>query len=103
MFLIVGDDTILGMDTHCGQGGDLVQMGVVALTGMTVEGQLGHITTGIGGSHVTYLPEPSGTRDIGIRHLPDHAFLLNQIEGQGVHEVGRVRTLKHAQSHTFRT
>ena len=64
---------------------------------MSVKLQLGYVATGIRRTYITHVAETLGTVYVGMRHRADGAPLGDDIQGQRVHEVLAVGSLKHAQ------
>ena len=81
MFLVIRNLAIQRVDADSGQVRHLVEQRVITLAELSVELQFGNVTTGIGRSDITHIAETTRAVDVGIRHLTNGTFLINDIQG----------------------
>ena len=98
---VVGFHVVLGVDAHHGQVRQPVECGLVALAGVAVELHLSDVALLVRGSYVAHVAEAFGAGDVGVGHLAGCSGFGDDVQGQGVHEVGAVGSLEDSQHHPF--
>ena len=89
------------MHDERGKIGHLIESGIVANTLLAIELHLAYVAAGIIRTHITHVAETTRHIDIGIEMLMIGSCLGDEIERNGIKEVGTIGSLEQAQLHTF--
>ena len=80
VLFVVGLHVVLCVEGNGRQVGQLVELAVVTLTGMTVESHFRHIATRIGRTDVADVAETARHIHVCITHFTNNALLVYQVE-----------------------
>ena len=72
----------------------LIEVGVVPFSDMTIERNFCHVASRIGWSDISNIAKPARDVDVGIAHRTDCTFFIYNIKWYGIHEVGTVCSLE---------
>ena len=100
---VLGQDVVLHMDAERRQVGNLVELAVVALSGMAIELQLSHIAVRPCAAHIADIAEATADIDVGFRANANAGLCADEVEGHSIHEVGAVGTFEEAEQHAVRS
>ena len=100
---VLGHDVVLHMDAERRQVGDLVELAVVAFSGMAIELQLSHIAVRTCAAYIADIAEATADIDVGLRANANAGLCADEVEGHGIHEVGAVGTFEEAEQHAVRS